>query len=202
MKRTFLFSSDTFQGFRVDVDVLAAGSLDNIVADCVSVLVSAFRALGLARLADQAKAAQFHVHNCTYDDVLQSTLHDKFFVCEHSAVGAPPPAVEAPPPAEKPPSGVVAAFTVKWASDAPHETMFICTLSTADAFRCGNRIRNTKVSGPGGASGIVSVDRYFHLERAIAPKYPTFLDRHSNAALAQLSVPEFVTAFLRGDHGD
>ena len=190
MKRVFVFSSPTFQGFRVPVDVVAAGSVDGIVAECVQTLCATFRALGTEHLAARAARGTFHVHGTSgrgavpdatalYSEICNSEPHAAFFVCEH---------IDRPNIAES----AVAEITVRPTTAPTEEIVYVCLLPARDAFTCANQLHGTE--SPGGT--VVDV-RFFFLTAA----KPRVFDPQSVEGLSRLRPPAFVATFLKNQNG-
>ena len=82
-ERTFIASSETFSGFRVNIPLTDVGTIDDIITIFKNELHMVLKKNNFEILLEKLNICNFHIHEFTIEDILTSKQEDIFYICEH-----------------------------------------------------------------------------------------------------------------------
>jgi hypothetical protein len=87
IKRTFIFSCDTFGGFRKTIDINSYESVEDIVASMVGHLRNHLQQGNLEYLVGELEriTPRYHIHDFGFGDILLSARD--YYICNHNCEG-------------------------------------------------------------------------------------------------------------------
>lgn len=77
------FSSDTFSGFKVEIDITKIAELDDIVKICRARLLKVLSMYNFERLIAVALKCQFHIHQPESLEQIKANPHEVIWICDH-----------------------------------------------------------------------------------------------------------------------
>ena len=80
-EKTFIASSELFQGFRVKINILYINSLDDIVEIFLKELKNNLKKNNFENLLEKIKDNEWHIHSHSLEDILLN--NEIFYVCNH-----------------------------------------------------------------------------------------------------------------------
>ena len=81
--RTFIASSETFSGFRVNIPLTDVGTIDDIITLFKNELHIVLKNNNFDLLLEKLEITNFHIHEFTIEDILTSKQEDIFYICDH-----------------------------------------------------------------------------------------------------------------------
>ena len=82
-ERTFIASSETFSGFRVNIPLTDVGTIDDIITIFKNELHMVLKKNNFEILLEKLNICNFHIHEFTIEDILTSKQEDIFYICDH-----------------------------------------------------------------------------------------------------------------------
>ena len=82
-ERTFIASSETFSGFRVNIPLTDVGTIDDIITKFKNELHIVLKKNHFDILLEKLEITNFHIHEFTIEDILTSKQEDIFYICDH-----------------------------------------------------------------------------------------------------------------------
>jgi hypothetical protein len=82
-ERTFIASSETFSGFRVNIPLTNVETIDDIITIFKNELHMVLKKNNFDLLLEKLEISNFHIHEFTIEDILTSKHEDIFYICDH-----------------------------------------------------------------------------------------------------------------------
>jgi len=82
-ERTFIASSETFSGFRVNIPLTDVETIDDIITSFKNALHIILKNNNFDLLLEKLEITNFHIHEFTIEDILTSKQEDIFYICDH-----------------------------------------------------------------------------------------------------------------------
>ncbi len=82
-ERTFIASSETFSGFRVNIPLTDVETIDDIITIFKNELHMVLKKNNFEILLEKLNICNFHIHEFTIEDILTSKQEDIFYICDH-----------------------------------------------------------------------------------------------------------------------
>ena len=81
--RIFTFSSSTFSGYTVSLDIQSLKNQEDIIHICVQDLMNTLQKYNLYMLVNKCKECNFHIHSHSYSEILSCDPNETIYICDH-----------------------------------------------------------------------------------------------------------------------
>ena len=80
--RIFTFSSSTFSGYTVSLDIQSLKTQEDIINICVQDLMNTLQRYNFNMLVDKCKECKFHIHTHSFPGILNCDPNELIYICE------------------------------------------------------------------------------------------------------------------------
>ena len=84
--RPFVFSSDLFSNFSLDISLYYISTIDDITNYFKEELLSILEKNNLVNLTKILKEKNLHIHGYNIEDILTSNNDHIFYICDHTSI--------------------------------------------------------------------------------------------------------------------